>query len=305
MKIVFFATPQIAQKTFESLAKDENYEISALVTQSDKPCGRGKKVSPPFMKQIAQSFDVPVFQPINLKEDKQLIEKLKKMQPDFFVTFAYGQILTQEILDIPKFGTINVHASLLPKYRGANPIATAILNNDKFSGITTMLSVLALDAGDICLQKKIDIEENETVKTLSEKIAQESPDILKKTLKGLFDGSIEPVKQDEKHVSFAYKFKKEDCRLDWGICAQNICCKVRAMQTFATFKGKKISIIEACEGVSKGECACVINISKEGIEIGTKDKSILIKRVKPEGKKEMDAYSFANGARIKKGDRFD
>lgn len=305
MKIVFFATPKIAQETFESLAKDNEYEILALVTQCDKPKGRGKKICAPYMKEIAQSFGIKVFQSEKLRNDKELILKLQKMNPDFFVTFAYGQILSREVLDIPKFGTINIHASLLPKYRGANPIATAILNNDKITGITTMLSTLELDAGDICLQKEIEITDKETLQTLSEKISHQSPDILKKTLNGLYKGEIIPVEQDEKQVTFAHKFSKEDCRITWDTCAKNLNCKIRAMQTYTFLKNKKIIITEAQSGCSSGECGKILKISQDGIEVALTDGSIILKKIKPEGKKEMSAYAFANGARIKEGDKFD
>ena len=305
MKIVFFATPQIAVRTFEALIKDDAFEIQALVTQTDKPKGRGKKICPPPMKVVANSYNIPVFQPLKLRVDKEVIEKLKEFEPDFFVTFAYGQILSSEVLDIPKFGTINVHASLLPKYRGANPIAAAILNNDKITGITTVLSVLELDAGDICLQKEIKIDEDETTFSLSEKISSLAPDLLKETLKDLYNGTLTPKKQDETLVSFAHKFKKEDFKINWGVCADDFCCKVRSMPCHTSLRGKKIIVLGAQKGTMQGECSKILKVSKEGIEVALKSGSVIIKKVKPEGKGEMDAYSFANGARLKEGDMFD
>jgi len=305
MRVVFFATPQIAQETLEALVSDDNFEVLALVTQCDKPQGRGKNILPPVMKKVAQNLGIRVFQSEKLREDKELLKKLKELKADFFVTFAYGQILSQEILDIPKFGTINIHASLLPKYRGANPIAAAILNNDKVSGITTMMSVLALDAGDICLFEEIKIEEDETTLSLSKKIAKQAPDILKRTLKGLWEGSLKPKPQDENLVSFAHKFKKEDFEIKWGKTAAELDCAVRAMPVFCKYKGKKITITKAKPTDGAGECGYIVDISKEGIVIGCKDKALLIQRVKPEGKGEMEAHAFVNGARLKIGDKFD
>ena len=152
IKVVFFGTPKIALKSLEYLYSSDNIEVVGVVTQPDKPAGRGHKISFSPIKQFALDYNIPVFQPKSIKKDDSVIQELKALAPDFFVTFAFGQILSQEVLDIPKFDTINLHASLLPKYRGANPIQRAIINGDKETGICTMITKLGLDCGDVCLE---------------------------------------------------------------------------------------------------------------------------------------------------------
>ena len=170
IKIVFFGTPKIALKSLEYLYNSNKTEVLAVVTQPDKPAGRGHKISMSPVKEFALEHNLPVFQPKSIRKEPEIIEQLKKLEPDFFVTFAFGQILSQEVLDIPKFETINLHASLLPKYRGANPIQRAIINGDKETGICTMITELGLDCGDVCLREVIKISDDMNCMDLFEKI---------------------------------------------------------------------------------------------------------------------------------------
>ena len=209
INIVFFGTPAIALKSLEHLYNSEKINVLAVVTQPDKPAGRGHKMSMSVLKQFAIEHNLPVFQPKSIRKEPEIQEELKELKPDFFVTFAFGQILSQEVLDIPKYETINLHASLLPRYRGANPIQRAIINGDKETGICTMITELGLDCGDVCMREKIEIPDNMTCVDLFERISVDSPALLEKTLIGLVDKTISPEKQCETGVCMANKLIKE------------------------------------------------------------------------------------------------
>lgn len=304
-------TPEIAVKSLEEIQKDNEIEICAVVTQPDRPKGRGNKLTPPPVKVCAEENGIKCFQTERISKDKELIEKLKELKPDFFVTFAFGQILSQEVLDIPKYETINLHASLLPKYRGANPIQRCIYNGDCKTGITTMLTVFELDAGDICQTEEIEIDKNMTNIELKNIISEKSPKLICSTIKGLYDGTIKPQKQDCEGVTIAKKFNKEDGLVNWGNKAEAIHNQVRSMVDFPTaytFYNQKIIKITETEVLTKEntgrQTGETVKVSKEGIEIQTGEGTILLKRVKPESKGIMNAYDFANGAKIKAGMKF-
>ncbi len=308
ISLIFFATPDIALKSFKSLIEDENFDVLALVTQPQRPSGRGKKIVDSKIKQLALEKNIKVFEPEKISTDSFVIEEIKKLNPDFFVTFAFGQILSEEVLKIPKFETINLHASLLPKYRGSNPICACLLNGDEKTGVTTMITVLALDAGDLCLTEEIPLTKDTNFEELSERISDISPDIIKKTLKGLYDKTLTPKKQDENSATFTKKIKKEDKSLDFNCCAIDVHNKIRAMcgvnTTHFYFNGKLIKVFKSSEREYKntkisGE---VLDITKEGVLIGCMQNAVLIEKVKPEGKNLMSAYDWSLGAKIKRGD---
>lgn len=310
IKIVYMGTPEIAVKSLKELNKNPNINVLAVVTQPDRPKGRGNKLTPPPVKEVAINNNIPCFQTEKIRTDKELLDKLRELNPDFFVTFAFGQILSQEVLDIPKIATVNLHASLLPKYRGANPIQRCIYNGDFKTGITTMLTVLDLDAGDICQTEEIEITPTMTDIELKQIISEKSPDLLSSTLNGLFDKTLIPQKQNDCGVTIAKKFTKQDGLINWNNSAQNIHNQVRSMVEFPTaysfFNGKILKILQtkvlnSDKFNSVGE---IINVSKNGIEISTAEGSILIMQVKPESKGIMNAYDFANGAKLKSGQKF-
>lgn len=305
------ATPDIAVKSLEELAINEDIEVCAVITQPDRPKGRGNKMTPPPVKVCAMEHNIECFQTEKISKDEELLKKLKDLKADFFVTFAFGQILSQEVLDIPKFSTINLHASLLPKYRGANPIQRCIYNGDKQTGITTMITVLALDAGDICETNEITITDNMTDIELKEIISNKSPKLLCSTLKGLYCGELKPKKQNEDGVTIAKKFNKEDGIIDWKKSALEIHNQVRSMVDFPTaytyFNNKMLKITETevlNETKNNITFSEISAVSKNGIEIKTPYGSLLIKKVKPESKGIMNAYDFANGAKLKAGIKF-
>ena len=300
IKIVFFGTPKIAVKSLEYLNNSKDFEVVAVVTQPDKPAGRGKKLSMSPVKEFALSHNIPVFQPKSIRKEPGILEELKKIKPDFFVTFAFGQILSQEVLDIPKYHTINLHASLLPKYRGANPIQRAIINGDKETGICTMITELGLDCGDVCLKKVISISDLMNCEELFEQISDLSPELLAETLKGLVDGSIKPVPQCEDGVCMANKLTKEETLIDWSNPAEKIHNLVRGIYkspcAYFLHDGKIIKVLETKveKGIS-GKPGELIKAGKDGVQFGCGQDCITLIRVKPEGKGEMPAHDWYNG----------
>ena len=303
INIVFFGTPDIGLQSLEHFYNSDKFNVLAVVTQPDKPSGRGHKLTPSPIKQFALEHDIRVFQPKSIRKEPEIIEALKALKPDFFVTFAFGQILSQEVLDIPKYETINLHVSLLPKYRGANPIQRAIINGDKETGICTMITELGLDCGDICMKYPIAITPNMNCVELFELCSAHSPELLEKTLIGIKEGTLKPTPQCENGVCFADKLKKEECKIDWNKSAEEIHNLVRGVYkcpgAFFEFRGKVIKVmttepLETTEdkGVKIGEFA---HISKYGIDVKTGKGYLRLIKIKPEGKSEMFARDWANG----------
>lgn len=303
INIVFFGTPAIALKSLEYLYNSDKINVLAVVTQPDKPAGRGHKIQMSVIKQFALEHNLPVFQPKSIRKEPEIQEELKKLNPDFFVTFAFGQILSQEVLDIPKYETINLHASLLPRYRGANPIQRAIINGDKETGICTMITELGLDCGDVCMREKIEIPNDMTCVDLFEKISDISPALLEKTLVGLVEKAITPEKQCETGVCMANKLTKEETKIDWTKPAEEIHNLVRGIYKFPSayfmHNDKVVKVLETRVVKDNGACGEFVKVTKEGIEVGCGKDCLLLVKIKPEGKGEMFAKDWANGLHIK------
>ena len=303
INIVFFGTPAIALKSLEYLYNSDKINVLAVVTQPDKPAGRGHKIQMSVIKQFALEHNLPVFQPKSIRKEPEIQEELKKLNPDFFVTFAFGQILSQDVLDIPKYETINLHASLLPRYRGANPIQRAIINGDKETGICTMITELGLDCGDVCMREKIEIPNDMTCVDLFEKISDISPALLEKTLVGLVEKTIIPEKQCETGVCMANKLTKEETKIDWTKSAEEIHNLVRGIYKFPSayfmHNDKVVKILETRVIEGNGTCGEFVKVTKEGIEVGCGKDCLLLIKIKPEGKGEMFAKDWANGLHIK------
>ena len=302
INIVFFGTPAIGLKSLEYLHNSDKFNVLAVVTQPDKPAGRGYIITMSPIKQYALANNIPVFQPKSIRKEPEIQNELKKLNPDFFVTFAFGQILSQDVLDIPKFATINLHASLLPKYRGANPIQRAIINGDKETGICTMITELGLDCGDVCLREVIKIPDDMTCVDLFNEISEKSPVLIEKTLIGLVDKTITPQKQSEDGVCMANKLTKEETQIDWTKSAEDIHNLVRGIykspSAYFIYNGKIIKVLETKVIKEDGDCAKFMKVSKEGVEVGCGKDCILLVKVKPEGKGEMFARDWANGQQI-------
>ena len=303
INIVFVGTPAIALKSLEYLYNSDKINVLAVVTQPDKPAGRGHKIQMSVIKQFALEHNLPVFQPKSIRKEPEIQEELKKLNPDFFVTFAFGQILSQEVLDIPKYETINLHASLLPRYRGANPIQRAIINGDKETGICTMITELGLDCGDVCMREKIEIPNDMTCVDLFEKISDISPALLEKTLVGLVEKTIIPEKQCETGVCMANKLTKEETKIDWTKSAEEIHNLVRGIYKFPSayfmHNDKVVKVLETRVIEGNGTCGEFVKVTKEGIEVGCGKDCLLLIKIKPEGKGEMFAKDWANGLHIK------
>ncbi len=301
IRVVFFGTPKIALKSLEYLYNSNEVEVVAVVTQPDKPAGRGHKMTMSPIKEFALAKNLTVFQPKSIRKEPEIQEELKKLNPDFFVTFAFGQILSQEVLDIPKFETINLHASLLPKYRGANPIQRAIINGDKETGICTMITELGLDCGDVCLKKTIQITETMNCVELFEQISEDSPVLLEKTLIDLYNGNLTPTPQCKDGVCMANKLTKEETRLNWKKSALELHNLVRGIyktpSAYFEYDGKIVKVLETKVIEDCGTCGEFIKVTKDGIQVGCGENCLLLIRVKPEGKGEMLARDWYNGLR--------
>lgn len=301
IKIVFFGTPDIGLKSLEYLYNSDKIDVLAVVTQPDKPAGRGHKLQMSPIKKFAVEKNIPVFQPKSIRKEFDIQEELKKLEPDFFVTFAFGQILSQEVLDIPKYETINLHASLLPRYRGANPIQRAIINGDKETGICTMITELGLDCGDICQKLVIPISDTMNCEELWNEIAEKSPKMIEETLERLKNKTLTPQKQCEDGVCMANKLTKEECLIDWTKTNTEIHNLIRGIcrcpSAYFLFNEKIIKVIESEAVNGSGEVGKIVNHSKEGVDIACGKGLLRLIKVKPEGKGEMFAKDWYNGVK--------
>lgn len=305
IRVIFFGTPDIGLKSLDYLNNSDKIEVLAVVTQPDKPAGRGKHLRPSPIKVYALEKNLPLYQPKSIRKEPDIIEALKQYSPDFFVTFAFGQILSQEVLDIPKFETINLHASLLPKYRGANPIQRCIINGDKETGICTMVTELGLDCGDICMKEKISIPENMTCEDLWLKISDDSPELLEQTLIGLYNKTLSPCPQCEEGVCMADKLKKEETLINWEKSAKEIHNLVRGVykspSAYFIHNDKIVKVLKTTveNDIVSDKTGKIIKSDKEGVVVQTGKGQIRLIKVKPEGKSEMYAKDWANGLKNK------
>ena len=308
MKILFMGTPEPAAKCLEALI-NSSHEVVAVITQPDRPKGRGLNVAISPVKELALKNKIEVFQPEKIK-DKAAIDLVRKISPDLIVVAAYGKILPKEIINMPKYGSINVHASLLPKYRGAAPIQWAILNGEKETGITIQKVFEALDTGDIILQEKVTIEPGDNSHSLTRKLFVIGSKLLVEAVDQIESGKVKYIKQEEKKATYAAILKKEDGIIDWKKTADEVLNKVRALNpwpgAYTYYKGKTLKIISA-EEFDMGGAQCIAGqistiIKNEGFIVGACNGLLLIKKVQPESGKEMSAYQFALGHKLSAGD---
>lgn len=308
LRIVFMGTPEFAVPSLNALI-DSGEDVAAIVTQPDKPKGRGKKVTLPPVREAALKHNIPVFQPEKIK-DESFVTAIKNFCPDVIVVVAYGNILPKAILDIPFKGCINVHASILPKYRGAAPINWAIINGEKETGITTMLMDEGMDTGDMLLTEKVEIKNDDTASSLHDRLQYIGANLLIKTINGIKSETIRPIPQDDSQATYAPMLKKEDGSIDWAMKAGEIKNLIRGLDpwpgAYTRWNGKQIKIFKAEIGTeAKEEPGTVINISTDGIFVATGKGILLIKELQPENKNKMTAYEFVKGYRIVKGQIFD
>lgn len=309
MKIVFLGSAHFALPALEVLIK-EKYKISCVVTQPDKKKGRHLHLGITDVKALALQSGLKVFQPENINSASS-VELLKSLNADLFVIVAYGQMLSQEILDIPKVFTLNIHASLLPKYRGAAPINWAIIRGEKVSGVTIMQVIRKMDSGAIIMQKEIAIHGDDDAVLLESKLRDLGAGLLLKSIHAIKNEDYKLISQDEKKVSFAPKLKKSDGLIDWSKPAAEIKDLIRGALTwpgaFTHYKGRLLKIYKAAilpEVEVNSQSGRILNISKEGIAVATGKDILLIQELQLEGKRRMKVDEFIAGHKICRGERF-
>lgn len=305
MRVIFMGTPDFAVGTLEALCRS-HHEVVGVVTQPDKPKGRGKAMQYTPVKEVALKENIPVLQPVKVRDPKAL-EELKRLNGDVIVVVAFGQIIPKAILELTKFGCINVHGSLLPKYRGAAPIQWAVIDGETESGITTMQMDEGLDTGDMLLKKVIPLEEKETGGTLFEKLSSAGAELLLETLDGLAAGKITPQKQGESPTAYAKMLTKEMGNIDWTKDALSIERLIRGLNpwpsAYTRVQGKTLKIWTAkvLKENSEKEPGTVIKSGKDGLFIQTGDGILNIIELQLEGKKRMDTAAFLRGYVIEEG----
>lgn len=311
-KIIFMGTPDFSVPILRMI-HEEGYDILAVVTQPDRPVGRKRILTPPPVKEEALRLGLKVIQPEKLRGSQEL-QEIIQLQPDLIVTAAFGQILPKELLETPKLGCINVHASLLPKYRGGAPIHQAIIDGEEKTGVTIMYMAEKLDAGDIISQKEIEIEETDHTGSMFEKLSILGRDLLKETLPTIINGTNKRIPQDDTKATFAHNISREQERIDWTKSAREIYNLVRGLHpwptAYTTFNGNNVKIWWAKMGETEttkqpGE---VVKIDKTSFEIATGDgKTVAIFDLQPAGKKRMSAEEFLRGvgSKLKIGDLFE
>ena len=309
--IVFMGTPDFSAPILRML-HEEGYDIKAVVTQPDRPVGRKRVLTPPPVKVEALALGLPVIQPEKLRGSEEL-QQILDLHPDIVITAAFGQILPKELLDAPPLGCINVHASLLPKYRGGAPIHQAILEGEKETGVTIMYMAVKLDAGDIISQKAIAIEEQDHTGSMFDKLSVVGRELLKETLPSIIDGTNSRTVQDESQVTFASNITREQERIDWTKDATTLYNQVRGLHpwpvAYTTFEEGNFKIWWAQVGKTKHTVTpgTVVAIEKDYFEIATgQGESLAIYDVQPAGKKRMTAkeYLRGTGSKLQIGDQF-
>lgn len=328
MRIVFFGTPEFAVTTLEKLITTENHEIIAVVTQPDKKRGRGSKMIPSPVKQVALKNNLPIWQPSRIKKDQETLQRLKDSHADVFVVVAYGQILSSEILTIPKFGCINVHGSILPEYRGAAPIQWSLFHGKKKTGITTMLMNEGMDTGDMLLKSSTPINLFTNLNDLSVQLANQGADLLLETLEKISLRQLTPIPQNEKKATYARLITKEDYIIDWSKSALEIHNQIRGFypNCLTTFREQNLKITQSLplgeienlelppqfqklpnylQGINEisGNVGEIVKTIKNfGFVVQTGNGLLLILEVQLAGKKLQSAWNFINGTRLEVGE---
>ncbi len=305
MKILYMGTPDFAVLPLKALYND-GHEIVLVVTQPDKPKGRGHKLTPPPVKEFALSKNMLVYQPESAKTDK-VYEYLKSFDADVFIVAAYGQILPQRVLDIPKYGCINIHASLLPRYRGAAPIQWSIINGEVKTGVTTMQMNAGLDTGDMLVKEEVLIDSTDTADTLHDKLAVAGVSAIRKTIMHIESGTLSPEKQDDLLSSYAPMIDKTTGYIDFSKPSYEIYNLIRGLTSYpyasTTYSGTRFKVISAVlvDKAYDKENGEIINVSKDGILVACGKGSLLITDVQFEGKKKMPVSEYIKGNTIETG----
>lgn len=319
MRIVFMGTPDFAVPSLRLLT-ESGYEIAAVVTQPDRPKGRKKTLTPPPVKEAALSLGLPVLQPERMRS-AEAVEAIRQLRPELIVTAAYGQILPKAVLDIPRLGCINVHGSLLPKYRGGAPIQRSIINGEAKTGVTIMYMAEGLDTGDMISVVELPIGDEDTSGTMFEKLSLAGAKLLGETLPSIIDGTASAVPQNDAEATYAPNLTREDERMDWDKSARELFNQVRGLSPMAgafTFLGGEVFKVRSCE-VAGGKTASsnggagaagpdsavvpgtVIEAGASGIVVQTGNGKLLLTEIQPAGKRAMSAAEWLKGARLEAG----
>jgi methionyl-tRNA formyltransferase len=305
MKIIFMGTPEFSVPALQSIINE--FGVSEVFTQPDRPKGRGKNLAMSPVKQLAVSYNIPVYQPLKLKNNEEMIEIIRNSEPDFIVVVAFGQILPKQILDIPKYGCINLHASLLPKYRGAAPINWCIIDGEHKSGNTTMLMDVGLDTGDILLTEEVELSNTITAGELTDVLKNCGGQLLIKTINGIINKEIQPVKQQNDISSYASMLDKKMANINWNNTNISIHNFIRGLNpwpmayTYYEDKVMKIHKSRVLDQNSSKECGTIIEVSKEGIKVSTGSGVLLLCEIQFPGKKPLKVKDYIIGNKIIEG----
>ena len=305
MRVVFMGTPDFAVQSLNALV-DAGHEVTAVITQPDRPKGRGNKMAFPEVKTRALELGLPVHQPDSVK-DGAFLELLKSYDPEVIVVVAFGRILPQAVLDLPPYGCVNVHGSLLPEYRGAAPIQRAVLDGRKETGVTTMRMDIGMDTGDMLMQATLPITDEDTTGTMFDKLAELGGKVLIDTLAGLENGTVVPVKQDDSKATHAARILKEDEVIRWEDSAEKIFCQIRGLSpapgAYTWWNGERLKLWKA--RISDRETGkapgTVVAISKNALTVQTGKGCLEVLELQPAGKKAMPAQAFSKGAGVAEG----
>lgn len=302
MKIVFMGTPEFAVPCLQKII-DEGHEVVAVVTQPDKPKGRGKKLAMPPVKELALKYDIPVYQPLKAREES-FVDTLKEMNPELIVVVAFGQILPKSILDIPKYGCVNVHASLLPRYRGAAPLNWVIINGEEKTGVTTMYMDEGLDTGDMILKSEIPLDDEITAGELHDKMMIDGAKVLKETIDLIEKGEAPREKQSNEDTCYSPIMNKSLGNIDWNKSAIDIHNLVRGINpwpsAYTTYEGQTMKIwkTKIIDKNSDKDPGTIISVDKEGINVSTSEGIVQIKEIQMAGKKRMEVPEYIKGNNI-------
>ncbi len=304
MRVIYMGTPEFAVPPLKSI-KEAGHEVVAVFTQPDKAKGRSKALVPTPVKQCALEYDIPVYQPERLRNEEN-VEIIRELAPDVIVVAAYGQILSEDILNIPAYGCVNIHASLLPKYRGAAPIERSIANGDSVTGVTTMKMAKGLDTGDMLLKAEVEITPTDTAATLEPKLSATGADLIIKTLDQL--DTITPIPQNDADSTYAAKLTKEEGNIDFTKTATEIERLIRAFQpwpcAYTHLNGKTLKLFAArvTPLTTPATPGTITEVTKKTFTIACGQDALTVTNLQPEGKKPMDTAAFLNGTHLKAGD---
>jgi methionyl-tRNA formyltransferase len=305
LKIIFMGTSAFAVPSFKALIENGE-EVVCVVTQPDRPKGRGREIQSTPVKEIALQHDLPLFQPQSIK-DENSINEIKGLSPDLFVVVAFGQILSRAMLDIPPLGAINVHASLLPKYRGAAPINWALINGEEMAGITTMVLDEGMDTGPILLQRPFDIKPEDNASSLHDRLSVLGAELLIETIDRLKKSEWKPIPQDHTKASYAPRLKKEDGLIDWRKSAREIQNLIRGLlpwpSAYTHLEGKTLKIFDSVviDEEMKGEVGEIVGVSREGFKVITGKGGLLIRELQLQDRKRMRVSEFIQGYKVVMG----